>query len=96
MTRNAPWRRTAQERGAAVTILVDGEPVPARTGETVAAAMLTAGAAFERDRTGTPRAPLCNMGTCFECTATVDGRPLTRTCLVPVCEGTVVETPGRL
>ncbi|WP_326697568.1 (2Fe-2S)-binding protein [Streptomyces sp. NBC_01754] len=96
MTRDDTWRRTARQRGAAVTIVVDGEPVPACTGETVATAMLAAGIPFERDRTGTPRAPLCNMGTCFECSATVDGRPLTRTCLVPVRDGLVVETSGRL
>lgn len=95
ITGNA-WRRTARERGDAVTITVDGEPVHACTGETVAAAMLAEGAAFERDRTGAPRAPLCNMGTCFECTVTVDGRPLTRTCLVRAREGMVIETSGRL
>ncbi|KDQ67371.1 2Fe-2S iron-sulfur cluster-binding protein [Streptomyces halstedii] len=96
MTRDDTWRRTARRRGAAVTVVVDDEPVPACTGETVAAAMLTAGAAFEQDSGGTPRAPLCTMGTCFECAATVDGRPLTRTCLVPVREGMVVETSRRL
>lgn len=96
MTTDGSWRRTAQERGDAVTIAVDGEPVRACRGETVAAAMLAAGAAFERDRIGAPRAPLCNMGTCFECAATVDGRPLTRTCLVPAREGLIIETPGRL
>ncbi|MFE7429261.1 (2Fe-2S)-binding protein [Streptomyces sp. NPDC057545] len=96
MTTGDAWRRTAHERGDTVTISVDGEPVHAWTGETVAAAMLTAGAAFERDRDRAPRAPLCNMGTCFECAATVDGRPLTRTCLVPVCEGMTIDTQRRL
>ncbi|MGW2087898.1 2Fe-2S iron-sulfur cluster-binding protein [Streptomyces sp. NPDC001880] len=96
MTTGDAWRRTAHERGDAVTISVDGEPVRACTGETVAAAMLTAGAAFERDRNLAPRAPLCNMGTCFECAATVDGRPLTRTCLVPARAGMIIDTPGRL
>ncbi|WP_405684422.1 (2Fe-2S)-binding protein [Streptomyces sp. NBC_00057] len=96
MTTDGSWRHTAQERGDAVTISVDGEPVRARTGDTVAAAMLAAGAAFERDRIGAPRAPLCNMGTCFECAATVDGRLLTRTCLTPAREGMVIKTSGRL
>ncbi|MFD9498027.1 (2Fe-2S)-binding protein [Streptomyces sp. NPDC060035] len=96
MTTDDAWRRTTQERGDAVTICVDGEPVRVCTGETVAGAMLTEGVAFERDRNGAPRAPLCNMGTCFECAATVDGRPLTRTCLVPAREGMVIETSGRL
>ncbi|WP_406323627.1 (2Fe-2S)-binding protein [Streptomyces sp. NBC_01637] len=96
MTTDTAWRRTAQERGDAVTIGVDGDPVRACSGETVATAMLAEGAAFERDRAGAPRAPLCNMGTCFECVATVDGRPLTRTCLIPAREGMVIETSGRL
>ncbi|MEU8675622.1 (2Fe-2S)-binding protein [Streptomyces sp. NPDC048560] len=96
MTPDDAWRRTTQERGDVVTIGVDGEPVRACTGETVAGAMLAGGVAFERDRNGAPRAPLCNMGTCFECAATVDGRPLTRTCLVPAREGMVIETSGRL
>jgi D-hydroxyproline dehydrogenase subunit gamma len=90
------WRRIARERGDAVTITVDGEPVRAYAGETVAAAMLAGGVGFERDRTGVPRAPLCNTGTCFECVATLDGRPMTRTCLVPVRAGMIIETPGRL
>ncbi|MEU3220071.1 (2Fe-2S)-binding protein [Streptomyces sp. NPDC006971] len=96
MTTDDAWRRTAHERGDTVTITVDGEPVHAWMGETVAAAMLAVGAAFEQDRDRAPRAPLCNMGTCFECAATVDGRPLTRTCLVPVREGMTIATTGRL
>ncbi|MFC9500697.1 (2Fe-2S)-binding protein [Streptomyces sp. NPDC056975] len=96
MSRSDAWRRTAQARGAAVTFTVDGEPVHACAGETVATAMLATGTTFERDRTGAPRAPLCNMGTCFECVATVDGRPLTRTCLTPAREGLTIETSGRL
>lgn len=96
MTSTSAWRRTVHERGDTMTITVSGEPVRACAGETVATAMLAHDAAFERDRTGAPRAPLCNMGTCFECAATVDGRPLTRTCLVPAREGMVIETPGRL
>jgi predicted molibdopterin-dependent oxidoreductase YjgC len=96
MTTGDAWRRTARQRGEAVTITVDGEEVRACTGETVATAMLADGAGFDTDRTGTPRAPLCNMGTCFECVATVDGRPLTRTCLVPVRDGMVIETQERL
>ncbi|MFE7624865.1 (2Fe-2S)-binding protein [Streptomyces sp. NPDC057509] len=96
MNQDNTWRRTVNERAAAVTITVDGRPLRARTGEMVATAMLAHGAAFDRDRTGARRAPLCNMGTCFECAATVDGRPLTRTCLVPAREDMAVQTQGRL
>ncbi|WLQ32028.1 (2Fe-2S)-binding protein [Streptomyces castrisilvae] len=96
MTTPSTWRRTTRGPGADVTIEVDGRRVRARTGDTVATAMLVAGAPFDRDRTGAARAPLCNLGSCFECAATVDGRPLTRTCLVAVSEGMTVETSGRL
>ena len=90
------WKRTAVERGEAVTIVVDDARVPAFTGETIATAMLAVGVVFGRDRDGRPRTPLCNMGTCFECVATVDGRSVTRTCLVPVREGLTVRTEERL
>lgn len=30
--------------------------------------------------TGEPRGPLCGMGICFECRATIDGKPHVRTC----------------
>ena len=89
------WHRTAAERGEPVEIIVDDTPVIACGGETVAVAMLAAGADFDSDRGGAPRAPLCNMGTCFECVAVVNGRPLTRTCLTPVADGMRVETTRR-
>jgi sarcosine oxidase subunit alpha len=46
-------------------------------------------------RNGEPRIPLCNMGTCFECGVTVDGVPLTRSCLTTVRDGMRVETSER-
>ena len=96
MTDGGTWRRTAPERGDPVTIVVDGTPVPAFLGETVAAAMLVAASAFDRDSSGAARTPFCNMGTCFECVGVVDGRAATRTCLVPVRDGLTVETRMRL
>lgn len=89
------WRRADIVRGAEVTLTVDGEPITAYAGETVAAAMLAAGAAFDTDRAGEGRSPLCNMGTCFECVAEVDARALTRTCLTQVRDGMVIRTQER-
>jgi sarcosine oxidase subunit alpha len=60
---------------------------------TLAAALMDAGiAAFRTSVTGTPRAPICGMGSCFECRVTVNGRPHQRSCLIPCSEGLVVET----
>ncbi|MBK1710972.1 2Fe-2S iron-sulfur cluster-binding protein [Marichromatium gracile] len=40
---------------------------------------------------GTPRAPFCMMGVCFDCLAVIDGVPSTQSCLVTVQEGMQVE-----
>lgn len=76
----------------AVTISVNGRDVQVPEGSSVAAAIEAAGAPFRRSRTGERRAPLCGMGMCFECRATVDGVAQQRTCLVPVRNGMRVET----
>ena len=77
----------------AVSLTIEGKRVEARPGDTVAAAMLAAG--FEHCRTtpigGTPRAPYCMMGVCFECLVTIDGVGNRQGCLVPVREGMRVE-----
>lgn len=82
------------DTGTTVTLKVDGKPIRARTGDTVAAAMLAAG--VDRCRTtpvtGAPRAPYCLMGVCFDCLVTIDGIGSRQGCLVPVREGMSVET----
>ena len=84
--------RIPERRGAAITLTFDGEPIEAFEGETVAVALLAAGVpAFGLTREGTPRGPLCNMGTCFDCAVTVDGQRLVRSCVTDACEGMAVE-----
>lgn len=82
------------ESGAAVALTIDGKAVQARSGDTVAAALLAAG--LERCRTtpvtGAPRAPYCLMGVCFDCLVTIDGVGSRQACLVPVRDGMTVET----
>lgn len=84
----------ASAADAPVTLTVDGKPVTAREGDTVAAALLAAG--IDHCRTtpvsGAPRAPYCLMGVCFECLVTVDGVGSRQGCLVPVRVGMKVET----
>lgn len=81
------------DAGAVVTITVDGAPLAARAGETVATALWRAGhlSFGANPKTGRPLAPACNMGICFGCLCTVDGRPGSQACLEPVRDGLVVE-----
>ncbi|WIM09783.1 (2Fe-2S)-binding protein [Enhydrobacter sp.] len=82
------------EAASIVAIEVDGKTVRARSGDTVAAAMLAGG--IDHCRTtpvsGAPRAPYCLMGVCFECLVTIDGVGSRQGCLVPVRDGMRVET----
>lgn len=76
-----------------VTITVDGVATRVAPGTTVAAALLDQGVrAFRRSPHGTARAPLCGMGTCFECRVTIDGVAQRRACLEVVTDGMTVRT----
>lgn len=76
-----------------VKIVVDGESLQVSEGTTLASALMDAGvAAFRSSVSGTPRAPICGMGSCFECRVTVNGRQHQRSCLIPCEDGMVVET----
>jgi predicted molibdopterin-dependent oxidoreductase YjgC len=79
-----------------VTVTVDGDPVQAYPGETVATVLLAAGRQTFRhtDQLHAPRGLFCGMGVCFDCLVTVDGQPNVRACVTPVHAGMVVETGG--
>jgi sarcosine oxidase subunit alpha len=84
-------------RGDSVTIDVDGQPVAAFLGETIAAAMLAArGPVFRYDTRGRARGLYCNMGTCSECFVWItlpEGKTLRlRACLTPIVSGMQVCT----
>jgi sarcosine oxidase subunit alpha len=86
--------RRLGDKGATLTLMVDGKEIRARIGDTVASAMLAAG--IGRFRTtpvsGAARAPYCMMGVCFDCLVTIDGVGSRQACLVPVREGMAIET----
>jgi predicted molibdopterin-dependent oxidoreductase YjgC len=88
------FQRLPEIRGNEVSITVDGKPVRARGGDTVAAALFAAG--IESCRTtpmsGAPRAPYCMMGVCFECLVVIDGVGNRQGCLVRVRDGMRIET----
>lgn len=81
------------QRGAPVTIVVDGAPLQAFAGETIAGALLSSGRrAWRHTRRGQSRGLFCGIGVCFDCLVTVNGTPQVRACLTPVAEGMVVQT----
>jgi len=88
------FKRLHEMPGAVVRLTVDGRPVEARAGDSIAAAMLAAG--FDHCRTtpvsGAPRAPYCMMGVCFDCLVTVDGIGNRQGCMIAASEGMAVET----
>lgn len=85
--------RIAGTRTTAVTIWVNGKPVEAFPGETVATALLAHGHRILRrsPRSRRPRGVFCAMGICQECVLDVDGR-LRTSCTTPVREGMHVVT----
>jgi D-hydroxyproline dehydrogenase subunit alpha len=69
-------------------IEVDGRPVPAALGQTVAAALIAAGiAVFRRTASGAPRGLFCGMGVCFDCLVTIDGLADQRACMTQARPG---------
>ena len=69
-------------------LIVNGEPILAREGDTVAAALLAAGHwTFRRNHGGAVRGPYCAMGACQECLVEIDGVANRRACLHPVAPG---------
>jgi len=79
-------------------IEVDGERIPARTGERVTSALLAAGrpllsrsAKYHR-----PRGPFCLAGSCTACLVRVEGVPNVRACQTPCREGLPVETQNAI
>ena len=77
-----------------IVIKVNDIEVNVPEGATVAVAITVAGVACRRSVSGEPRGPLCGMGICFECRATINGEPHCRSCQI-LCEpGMDVRTGG--
>ena len=87
------FRRLDKAPDKRVTITIDGQPVEASAGETVAAAVLASGMVHTRTTlvSNTPRAPFCLMGVCYDCLMVIDGRPNQRACRAHVREGMTIE-----
>ncbi|WP_407572306.1 (2Fe-2S)-binding protein [Deinococcus altitudinis] len=74
-------------RIANIEITLGGQPVQVPEGVTLLAALYAAGRfTTRRSLSCAARAPLCGMGTCYECRVLVDGA-VRRSCLTPVQPG---------
>ena len=88
------FRRLPDAEAATIDVTIDGRAARVRAGDTVAAALISAGVLTSRaaDVSGAPRAPYCMMGVCFECLVMVDGVGNRQGCLVPVKPGMRIDT----
>ena len=75
-----------------ITLRINGTPISVAAGTSVAAAILMAGLETRTSVTGKPRAPLCGMGICFECRATINGFAHRRSCQILCEQGMEVRT----
>jgi len=76
------------------TVTFDGRRIAVLPGQTIAAALWTAGVVSwrtTRDK-GEPRGVFCGIGVCFDCLLTVNGRTNQRACLLPAQPGDVIRT----
>jgi predicted molibdopterin-dependent oxidoreductase YjgC len=89
-----PFDLTGADPGPPFTVTFDGRDIEALPGQTVAAALWTAGVTSWRTtrHESRPRGVFCGIGICFDCLLTVNGRPGQRACLVPLRPGDAIRT----
>ncbi len=86
--------RTAQSTGQEkeITFYVNGQPAIAHQGETIHAALISAGyRQLRQSKTRQPRGVFCGMGVCYECLVTIDNGPRKQACVTIVEEGMEVQ-----
>lgn len=77
------WKRLEKvKRSAPFTIQVDGEPVTAYQGETLATVLLAAGKEIMRKtfKSQSPRSYYCGMGICNDCLVELEDGTKVRAC----------------
>ena len=75
-----------------IELTVDGAPLSAPAGQSLAAVLLQAGREALLDSpAGAPRGLYCGIGVCQECRVVVDG-VVVRSCVTPVAAGMRVTT----
>jgi D-hydroxyproline dehydrogenase subunit gamma len=90
-------------RPVTISLTVNEIVVSAYAGETIATVLFAENNnVFYRTRSNQPRAPFCNMGTCFECLVNVKfenkNTPSTwvRACMTPAEEGMVITAGSQI
>lgn len=83
---------------AELTFYYNGQPMTAREGDTIAAALTDNGIRVFRftAKRKEPRGLYCAIGQCTDCVMVVDGQPNVRTCVTLVKENMRVETQSGL
>jgi D-hydroxyproline dehydrogenase subunit gamma len=83
-------------RDEPVTLTVNGKPLQAHRGQTIAAALLAGGQRVLRHtrRAGRPRGLYCAMGVCYDCVVIANGESGVRACMRQVEDGMQVVLPG--
>jgi sarcosine oxidase subunit alpha len=76
-----------------ISVRIDDNDIAVSPGTSVASAIVIAGG-FRRSVSGERRWPVCGMGICFECRATVDGIAHERTCMLACRPGMEIRTDG--
>ncbi len=75
-----------------ITIIIDDTPVTCPVGISVMALLLQYHRPTRQSVTGTPRAPVCGMGICYECRVTIDDVPHQLACQRIVTTGMRINT----
>ena len=76
-----------------ITVKVNGQPVQALAGDTVAGLLLAQGIrVFRETSDSAPRGLFCGMGICYDCLVTVNDVPHIRACMTQVAEAMTIET----
>ncbi|MFG2660047.1 (2Fe-2S)-binding protein [Streptomyces sp. NPDC048425] len=93
-SKRTPLDLVRAEPEPAHTATFDGARLAVLPGQTVAAALWSAGVTAWRTTRGTgePRGVFCGIGVCFDCLVTVNGRPNQRACLVRAEPGDDIRT----
>lgn len=77
-----------------VNFTFNGKEYTGLENESLAASLLTNGIRTLRyhEESGSPRGIYCNIGHCYECRVSIDGKQGERACLTPLKEGMDVES----